>query len=334
MVGMELSLLDPKDLDRRDIAGTVAVVEAARAVDTPALLGPLMSPYTHRLRHGWDGEPPQTYVHRNERGRIVGVLEIWLPHWDNTHVGSIHVTVDPVLRRQGLGRRLFETGVEKIKVEGRTLLLADAYAGTPGVEFLSAMGLEKAAESVLRRQDLTTVDWPRLDNEYEKALEKSAAYELLRLAGPTPAEMREDVANMASAMNDAPREELEVEDEVFTGERLRIFEEAMVARGRRMYRVIARHRESGELAGHSLVGVDVERPWQSSQFDTSVVRAHRGHRLGLLVKIDMLRWLTEEEPQLRVLDTDNAASNSHMIAVNEILGYRVNGSLLECQRKI
>jgi GNAT superfamily N-acetyltransferase len=334
MVGMELSLLDPKELDRRDIAGSVAVVEAARAVDTPAMLGPLASPYTHRLRHGWDGEPPQTYVHRNERGRIVGMLEIWLPTWDNTHVGSLHVIVDPTVRRQGLGRRLFNAGVEKIKAEGRTLLLADAYAGTAGVDFLTAMGLEKAAESVLRRQDLIAADWTRLDEEYAKAREKATAYELLRIAGSTPAEMLDDVADMASAMNDAPKEELEIEDEVFTGERLRIFEEALAARGRRLYRVIARHRETGELAGHSLVGVDVERPWQSHQFDTSVVRAHRGHRLGLLVKLDMLRWLAEEEPQLRVLDTDNAASNSHMIAVNEILGYKVTGSLLECQRKL
>jgi hypothetical protein len=62
-----------------------------------------------------------------------------------------------------------------------------------------------------------------------------------------------------------------------------------------------------------------------------VVRAHRGHRLGLLLKIGMLRWLAAEEPQLRVVDTDNAGSNNHMIAVNDAIGYKVIGSKLEYQ---
>jgi hypothetical protein len=37
----------------------------------------------------------------------------------------------------------------------------------------------------------------------------------------------------------------------------------------------------------------------------------------------MMRWLREAEPQLRFIDTENAASNDHMIKVNELLGYEV-----------
>jgi hypothetical protein len=114
-----------------------------------------------------------------------------------------------------------------------------------------------------------------------------------------------------------------VEDEVFSPERIRAFEAAQAAHGRRMYQLVARHRETGVLAGHTVVGVESDRPWFGSQFDTSVLRAHRGHRLGLLLKIGMLRWLAEAEPQLRLVETWNAASNDHMIAVNEILGYQV-----------
>ena len=113
--------------------------------------------------------------------------------------------------------------------------------------------------------------------------------------------------------------------------------DAMVTRGSRVLDAgCGPGRVGAELAarGHTVVGVDVERPWFALQFDTSVVRAHRGHRLGLLIKIDMMRWLAETEPQVRILDTDNAASNAHMIAVNEILGYRVTGSVLEWQRSL
>ena len=187
---------------------------------------------------------------------------------------------------------------------------------------------------MLRRQDPTAVDWARLDQLFADAEQQAKAYELVRIAGPTPDDLIDAVAVMTGAINDAPTEGLDIEDEVFTPERIRAFETAMVARGRRIYRLMARHRDTGELAGHTMVGVDVERPWHSNQFDTSVVRSHRGHRLGLLLKIGMLRWLATEEPQLRVVDTDNAASNSHMIGINDLIGYQVIGSMFEYQRKL
>ena len=43
--------------------------------------------------------------------------------------------------------------------------------------------------------------------------------------------------------------------------------------------------------------------------------------MGLLLKIDMMRWLAETEPQVEVLETWNNADNRFMIGVNELLGY-------------
>ena len=48
----------------------------------------------------------------------------------------------------------------------------------------------------------------------------------------------------------------------------------------------------------------------------------------------MLRWLREDQPQVVSIDTWNAESNDHMIAVNEQLGYRVMGRGLEWQRTL
>ena len=62
--------------------------------------------------------------------------------------------------------------------------------------------------------------------------------------------------------------------------------------------------------------------------------AHRGHRLGLLLKSDMLRWLAEVEPALETIDTWNQESNDFMISVNERLGYEVLGRELQFQRDI
>ena len=55
-----------------------------------------------------------------------------------------------------------------------------------------------------------------------------------------------------------------------------------------------------------------------------MARSHRGHRLGLLLKIDMMRWLAEAEPQVEVIDTWNNVDNDFMIKVNEALGYRLS----------
>jgi GNAT superfamily N-acetyltransferase len=331
---MGLCWLDPERLARRDVDGALAVIEAARAVDSPHRIAVMSTNYTYLVRHGWDGEPPVVAVYRGRSGRIDAVLDVWLPRRDNTHVAVLDVVVDPLVRRTGLGRKLIEAGIERARAEGRHTMIASTSDRPGGNAFLTAMGFERAAEEVLRRQDPATLDWSRLDELYAEAEHRAKAYELVYLGNRTPDDMLAAVAIMTAAINDAPIEGLDIEDEVFTPERVRAFEDATTARGRRLYHLAARHRDTGELAGHTVVGIDVERPWYANQFDTSVVRAHRGNRLGLLLKIGMLKWLATEEPQVRILDTENAASNSYMIAVNDLIGYRVIGSVHEYQRKL
>jgi GNAT superfamily N-acetyltransferase len=331
---VELTWLDPEHLDGRDVAGAVALLEAARVVDCPHELGPTVASFTANLQHGWDGNPPHAALVRDERDRVTGLLSVHLPRWDNTHLGMLEVYVDPLDRRRGLGRQLFEAGVARIRADGRRVVIADTWDEPAGVEFGKSMGMDRASDEVKRSQHLPSLDWPRLDREYASAERHADGYELLYLQGATPEELLADVANMTAAINDAPTDDLDLEDEVFSPDRIRVFEASQLAHGRRLYRVVARARESGEFAGHTLVGVESEQPWHGGQFDTSVLREHRGHRLGLLLKIAMLRWLAKEEPQLRNVDTWNAASNAHMIHVNEVLGYHVVAKAIGWQRHL
>jgi GNAT superfamily N-acetyltransferase len=330
---VELTWLDPVHLDSRDVTGAVAVLEAARVVDCPHEITSTVSSFTARLRHGWDGDPPITALAREVSGRVTGVLEISFPRWDNTHLGFVQVTVDPLARRKGLGRSLFEAGAQRVRAEGRTLLVAECFDQPTGVEFVKAMGLHPALEDVKRRQNLLTLDWKRLDREYDAAESRTGGYELVRIPGAMPEDLVADVAGMTAAINDAPTDDLDFEDEVFSPERIRAFEAAQLAHNRRIYRLVARERETGALAGHTMVAVESEQPGYGWQYDTSVLRSHRGHRLGLFLKIAMLRWLGEQEPQLRTLDTWNAASNAHMIQVNEVLGYHVIARGITWQRQ-
>ena len=331
---MELTWLDAADLDQRDLAGAVAVLESARLGDCPHELPRTVAAYAADLHHGWDGEPSRAAVTHDEHGRVVGVLEVHLPRRDNLHMGYVEPTVDPLVRRQGLGRELFEAGVAVLRKEGRTLVLAECFDSPRSAGFAKALGLDQAIDSVKRTQDVRCIDQARLDREFAAAGKAAADYELVRLPSRTPDELMPAVVTMITAINDAPTDDLDVEDEVFSAERVRAFQTAQEARGRRIYQLAARHRTTGVLAGHTVTGVESDQPFYGSQFDTSVLGEHRGHRLGLLLKIAMLRWLAETEPQLRMLETWNAASNEHMIAVNEILGYEVVATATGYQRHL
>ncbi len=325
--------MDIRDFTADDEDTVAAVVElrnAADKVDAPFSHPSTVHSYTAMMLHGWDGETPETYAMWSGN-TLVGVLTLSVSEWDNTHVAWAGLTVHPDARRRGHGTSLFEFAVDRTRQLGRRSIGCDAWDGSAGVHFAARRGLPRKSSAINRRQTLSAIDRQMLDGLYDEAAAAASSYDLLHLKGRTPEDMLDAVAEMSAAINDAPTDDLDIEDEVFPKERIVDYENAQLASGNRFYRVIARHRETGELAGHSVVLVESERPTIGDQHDTSVLRSHRGHRLGLLLKADMLRWLADEEPQLETIDTWNAESNDHMIDVNEKLGYEVLGRELQFQ---
>jgi len=82
------------------------------------------------------------------------------------------------------------------------------------------------------------------------------------------------------------------------------------------------HDATGEVAGYTELAFDPCNDAHAWQWDTIVDPAHRGHRIGLVLKIENLRFVLTQEPALRTVSTFNAGSNDHMIAINEALGFR------------
>jgi len=122
------------------------------------------------------------------------------------------------------------------------------------------------------------------------------------------------------APHDASHEEL-----LWDAARVRATDQRAQLYGMQPYTVMARHDATGEPAGLTMVEVGPERPEWGFQALTAVAREHRGHRLGLRLKLAMLDLLAEREPRVRHIFTSNAETNAHMIGINEILGYRVIG---------
>lgn len=323
--GSRWSLVDIQRIDPADEAQLVEIVDflaAREAVDCPWRDGTTIEALRVFLRQGWDGDPDIPYAARVD-GRLVAYGDCHLPTRDNVDTGWWTVTVAPDQRRRGYGSALASHLEALLAEAGRTKLGSWCMDAPANVAFLTGRGYAAKSVHVIRRQVLAEVDPAGIDAAYEAALTHAGDYELLRIKGLIPDELLEDAVTMVAAINDAPRDDLDVEDEVIDADRLRTYEQGQLDAGQRLYRVIARHRETGELAGHTVVTVDSTRPTLGDQHDTSVLQAHRGHRLGLLLKSDMLRWLREAEPQLVHITTGNAETNAQMIAVNERLGYRV-----------
>ena len=319
--------------DEDGVRRFAAVKEAVRAVDEPWSHPVLASQTAAELRDGWDGDPATGYL-LTVAGTDVAVAEYETSSYDNHHLAWFRLEVHPDHRRHGYGEAGLAHLLERARAEGRTSVGGNTWDAAAPRAFATRHGFEAKAVEVNRRQHLAKVDRDDLDRLHDAALGVATDYELVRRVGLTPPDQLAALAAITAAINDAPTDDLDIEDEVFPPERITAYETAQTARGDRLMRVVARHRETGELAGQTVVTVEGERPHLAHQHDTSVVRAHRGHRLGVLLKTEMLRWLAEDQPQVEMVDTWNAESNDHMIGVNQVLGYEVIGRALAWQRSL
>ena len=328
---MEIVPFGPDDTDA--LAAWTELVNAVDEVDAPWQRPTSLQGAAARWRHGYDGEPGTPYLARVD-GEVIGWAGYEASDYDNLHLGWVDLAVHPKHRRQGHGSALLAAMEDELRRLGRTTVAGGAWDQEAFDAFARHHGYVCKATEMNRRQVLADIDWPALDRRCAEALPYAADYVLERRLGPTPDDELDALAQMASSINDAPTDDLDCEDEVFNAARMRDYESSVAAHGNELYRVVARHLPTGELAGQTVVAVSRIQPGWGAQHDTSVVREHRGHRLGLLLKADMLRWLREAEAGLASITTWNAESNDQMIGVNEILGYVVLGRARVYQRAL
>ena len=316
-------------VDADDVAAVEAVCairNAARLVDDPSGHPDLPALLPGWLRYGWDLDPVQLYLYTPEGAdHPVGAFLLGLPQRDNRDLAWIGGDVHPACRRRGHGSAMMASGLELIRGAGRHTVWASAVADSEGPSaYLQGFGFRAASQDARRVQRISEVDWAEVDRLDRDAALAAADYELVRTVAPTQDDVLVALIEVSAAINDAPHGELSEEPQIYDVQRLRDLETAAAGRGDTVYRVFARHRDTGEIGGHTMTVVNPLSAAHSDQGDTAVARPHRGHRLGLRLKIDMMRWLAEVEPELETLRTFNNADNHFMIDVNEALGYRLS----------
>jgi len=71
--------------------------------------------------------------------------------------------------------------------------------------------------------------------------------------------------------------------------------------------------------------------WQSG---TLVLPAHRGHRLGLAIKVANQRRFEAAFPGVRLIHSWNGEENGPMVAINDTIGFRPVEYAAEMQRRL
>ncbi|GAA5081518.1 GNAT superfamily N-acetyltransferase [Thermocatellispora tengchongensis] len=318
-----------------------AVVEEFYAVFAAAHEHDRTGPYPRIARFAigfedqWDDETVAAHVFVRG-GAVAGGYALRLPHKDNSHMAMLRtLVVAPGARRAGIGSALLEHATGVARAHGRRVLRGESPAQGPGAAFARAHGFSSGLVEVRRALDLRAADPGRLAELRREAERHAAGYTLERWRGSAPERLLPDLAVLINGMNDAPMGDLDVTGEHWDVERVLAMERMNEAADTLMYATIARHAATGEPAGYSALAVPRSRPdgW-ARQTDTVVLRPHRGHRLGLLLKLANLAWMREHEPDVEHIVTWNAASNSHMIAINERMGFRVRDEWHQWQRPL
>lgn len=159
-----------------------------------------------------------------------------------------------------------------------------------------------------------------------------AGYCLVQWLDRCPDALVEGAARLAGRMTtDAPLGDMDYAPERWDVDRYRSSEADAAARGRLRVATAVVHEATGELAGITDIGVNRSRPEIAYQWDTIVDPDHRGHGLGRVLKQANHRQLFDAVEAVRWINTWNAASNSHMVQVNDTLGFQPMERWLEWQ---
>jgi len=290
-----------------------------------------------RLQQGGRRVLTQAWVGAEEgaggEGRVVATGLLVVPLLDNLRSAQVYVDVDPDARHRGHGRALAQAMLAAAAERGRTVVSTETGwpvdapmdgAGEAGPGLARSLGFSLGITEVLRVLDAPVPD-QRLDALAAEAAPHHTAYTLRDFVGPVPDDLVEQWAALTATLTtEAPMGTMTLEAEAAEVALVREDEELMVRQGRVRYATVALSAD-GVLAGYTELVTTVHEPGLAYQWGTLVARAHRGHRLGVALKVANQRLIQRHDAThggIRAVRTWNADSNAPMVAVNEALGFR------------
>ncbi|HEX6077144.1 MAG TPA: GNAT family N-acetyltransferase [Micromonosporaceae bacterium] len=271
--------------------------------------------------------------------RVVGGALVTLPLLDNLKLVMFDLAVPPVERRHGVGSALYQRVLEVARGEGRRSLLTEVVepyqekGPDAGIGFAEHRGFTCRSRELHRVLDLP-VEPATLDRLARQAAEHHGDYRFRAWSGPCPDDLLIGYVTLCGRMmHEVPLGDLDYEPEHWDAARVRDGERWQQAQGRARWITVAVSPD-GTLAGYTVLTVPGHDPEVVYQDNTLVLPEHRGHRLGVALKVANLRAVVAAHPQRRLVHTWNAEDNDPMVAVNDAMGFRPVERIGEWQRDL
>ena len=271
---------------------------------------------------------------------VVGRVAVDLPREEGSRVAFWRIELLRRVWSRGVGAAAYDLVEATAREHGRTVLqswAAHPDAAGPSLEPPTGFGsipVDHAARFYLARGysleqiernsalDLTPQVLAHVREQLVEAERAADDYRVVQWFLPTPPEFVPGYAWMKSRMvTDAPAAGMEFDEETWDAARLADHERPYLESGRTLQVTAALHVPTGELAAFNELAVGRDRTQATYQEDTLVLKEHRGHRLGMLVKCaGLLSWADVAPASPRVL-TYNAEENRPMLDINERIGF-------------
>jgi GNAT superfamily N-acetyltransferase len=272
--------------------------------------------------------------------RFVGRVGVEVPLQDGSKVAFWFIELLREVWGRGIGSSAYELVERRAREHGRTILQSWAeHSAAPGPRLASPTGFgeipEDHAARFFRRHGYaleqvernSAFDLTGSFENVERLLREAEAvsgtqYRVVQWFAPTPPEYVAGYAWMKSRMStDAPSADLVFDEEPWDAARIAQHDAKYTDVGRLILVTAAQHIATGELCAFNELVIGKDRTEATQQEDTLVLKEHRGHKLGTLVKCaGLLTWRTLAPDSPRVI-TYNAEENRPMLDINEAIGF-------------
>ena len=283
-------------------------------------------------------QPKRLFVAR-DGDRIVAQATIETSASEGFDMSWASLGVHPDAQGRGIGRALSDVVEDAVRAQGHTKVVSYVPGRSlDGARRPSPTGFGSISDDArsTRFMDARGYTFEQVERVSRLPLPVDGLAEQLAAAqaatGPdyrvhtwvdfTPEAWLDDRALLATRMStDAPTAGLDEPEDVWTVDRVRAADERRRTNPRRHLTAAAEHLPTGRLVGYTVLSVPAQPHRAVQQYATLVLREHRGHRLGMLLKVANLVHLAEYSPGHPSILTFNAEENRPMLDVNEAVGF-------------